>query len=163
MSKPPSHHPSMHTLLAYWRKLLQRIALRLDGSASCVHESILVGPQREDSRCRPWTRDVQRGGCPYLRGWHLFGQALRPQSPTRRVTGSRNSTWQEKEARREGAKLLEEDLHTRPAVSYEQRAEFLCPKYAIALNKSYLALLAARHVLRRNVCKGGQPSGFVPT
>src|SRR3712207_9482678 len=82
-------------------RCLQRVAVRLGSSALYFHESILGGPHREDSRCRPWTRDVQRGGRPYLRGWHLFGQALRSQSPTRRIPSSRNSTRQEKEARRE--------------------------------------------------------------
>jgi hypothetical protein len=70
----------------------------------------------------------QRGSRPYLRGRHILGRGLRPQSPIGRGAGSRNPGIAPGKKRKLGesrAKFLEEDLHARLTVGYEERGEFL--------------------------------------
>ena len=43
-----------------------------------------------------------------------------------------------------GTKLLEEDLHARPAVSYEQRAEFLHKLLGVKVSKSTICRMIKR-------------------
>ncbi|MBV9301468.1 MAG: hypothetical protein JOY53_05080, partial [Acidobacteriaceae bacterium] len=61
--------------LLFLTGLLQRVAMRLDDSASFGNESVLGRPQREDRRrCR--ARNVQRTSRSHLRSGRNFAQAL---------------------------------------------------------------------------------------
>jgi hypothetical protein len=63
-------------VLAYIDAPLQRVAVRLDDSASSGHESVLARPQGEDRR-RCWARIVQSTGRSHLRSGRNFSEALR--------------------------------------------------------------------------------------
>jgi transposase len=97
----------------------------MDADASSSDESVLDGSQAEDSRGRKkW--NVEIGGCS-----HIFGVGA--TSVKRYVNRAQQggslepgkAPGKQSKFGLGGIKLLEEDLHARPAATYENRAELL--------------------------------------
>ena len=101
---------------------LQCVAVRLDDVASSAYESVLGRPQGEDHR-RSRARDVKGTGRSHfgvdatlVKRYVKLAEEGKPLTPGK-APG--------KKGKLDGSatKLLEEDLHSRPAVTYEKRAE----------------------------------------
>ncbi len=110
-----------------------------------VYESVLGRPQREDYR-RCWARDVKGpqaartfgvGATSVKRYVKLAeeGKSLTPgKAPSKKGKLGRSAM-----------KLLEQDLHLRPAVTYEQRADdLLCELLGVRASKSTICRTVRR-------------------
>src|SRR5215212_4787081 len=120
--------------------------MRLGGDASYSHESILGGPQREDSRCRPWTRDVQSKeeavrtfgvGISSIKRYvqkAQRGESLEPgKAPGKRPKMDKRVS-----------KLLEEDLKECPFVTLSERCEYVEAISGISVSRSTMCRAIAR-------------------
>ena len=67
----------------------------------------------------------QRGSRPYLRGRHILGRELRPQSQPGEALAPGIAPGKKRKLGESRAKFLEEDLHARLTIGYEEGAEFL--------------------------------------
>src|SRR5215203_3131508 len=118
--------------------------MKLDDGASFDDESVLGRPQGEDhSRCRG--RDLKGPGRSHFRSRRYTsvkrylklveeGKPLRPgKAPGKRAKLDESAM-----------KLLEEDMHARPAVIYEKRADLLCELLGVRVTKSTICRMVRR-------------------
>jgi transposase len=118
--------------------------MRLDDSASSVHESVLARPQRED-RCRRWARDVKGAqaartfgvGATSVKRYVKLKEEGKPLTPGK-APGKKAKLDQS------AMKLLEEDLRSRPAVTYEKRADLLNELLGVRVSKSTICRMVGR-------------------
>jgi transposase len=126
------------------RTYIQRVAVRLGGDASCVMRAYSVdlrekivdavlgrGMSKEEA-----ARTFGVGISSVKRYVH---KAQRGESLAPGIAPGKKRKLNES-----GAKLLEVDLHARPAVSYEQRAEFLCKLLGVKVSKSTICRMIKR-------------------
>jgi transposase len=112
------------------------------------YESVLVGPQEEDSRIgeegRPQGRDR-----PALRGRSRYGQALLcKQLGERGTLLARKAPGKRPKLDEKATKLLMEDIEERPWATHSQRVEFLFALSGVSVSEATVCRAVGR--LRRS-------------
>ncbi len=112
------------------------------------HETVLIGPQREDRRVGAEGRAQVRDR-PTLRGRSRYGQALLQATLDERGTlEPRKAPGKRPKLDEKATKLLAKDLQQRPWVTHSQRAEFLFAVSGVKVSEATVCRAVGR--LRRS-------------
>jgi transposase len=133
--------------------VIQRVAMMLR-RVSWGYESILAGPQREDSRIGEEGR-AQGGDRPTLRGRSRHYQTLLcKQLDERGTLEPRKAPGKRPKLDEKATKLLLEDLQERPWATHAQRVEFLFAVSGVRVSEATVCRAVGR--LRSSRKKGPQ-------